>query len=185
MLIVFVVYVVFKNLPVNSLPQKTEGLILLNIRTAVRQVWTKCRNFADRKSVKTMKRTIAYALAALMVSTIALAATKGGDVMRRESDGTCVVNTTSLCADVKGFKGATPVEVYFKKNKIVKVVPLANHETPRFFQKVKDGLLSKWKGMTAAKAATANVDGVTGATFSSKAIKANVKAAATYYKQHK
>lgn len=126
-----------------------------------------------------------YVVAALMVSTIAFAATNGSDVMRWLGDGTYVVNTTSLCPNVKGYRGATPLEVHIKSNKIIKVVALDNRETPRYFQKVKTSLLDKWNGMTASKAAKTDVDGVTGATFSSKAVKANVKAAATYYKKHK
>ena len=43
------------------------------------------------------------------------------EVMRKEKDGTYVVNTTTLAQDVKGYIGATPVEIYIKKNKIVKV----------------------------------------------------------------
>lgn len=39
--------------------------------------------------------------------------------------------------------------------------------------------------MKATKAATQQVDGVTGATYSSKGIKANVQAAAKYYNAHK
>lgn len=132
------------------------------------------------------KRIINYVCVGLLaVSLASFAAIEGGNVLRKLGDGTVVVNTTTLCPDVKGYKGATPVEVYFKNNKIVKVVPLANKETPRFFQKVKDGLLSKWNGMSASKAAKTDVDGATGATYSSRAVKANVKAAAAYYKSHK
>ena len=87
---------------------------------------------------------------------------------------------------MKGFKGATPVEVYIKNNKVVKVVPLANHESPRYFNTVKQNLLPKFEGMKVAKAAKAEqVDGATGATFSSRAIKANVAAAVAYYKKNK
>lgn len=39
--------------------------------------------------------------------------------------------------------------------------------------------------MKASKAATVQVDGVTGATFSSKAVKENVKRGITYYLTHK
>lgn len=128
---------------------------------------------------------LGYLAAGLLVSGMALAATKGGDVMHKQSDGTYVVNTSSLCPNVKGYRGATPLEVHFKSGKIVKVVALANRETPRFFQKVKDGLLGKWNGMSASKAAKSDIDGATGATFSSKAVKENVKAAAAYYKKNK
>ena len=106
--------------------------------------------------------------------------------MYKQADGTYVVNTTTLTPNVKGFKGATPVEVYIKNNKVVKVVPLANHESSRYFNTVKQNLLPKFEGMKVAKAAKAEqVDGATGATFSSRAIKANVAAAVAYYKKNK
>ena len=38
------------------------------------------------------------------------------EVMRKEKDGTYVVNTTTLAKDVEGYAGPTPVEVYIKKN---------------------------------------------------------------------
>ena len=96
-----------------------------------------------------------------------------------------VMNTTTLAMDVKGFKGNTPLKIYIKSNKIVKIEPLANRESPNFFAKVKQGLLSKWYGMKASKASTTQVDGVTGATFSSKAVKENVKRGAKYYLKNK
>ena len=61
---------------------------------------------------------------------------------------------------------------------------LANQETPKFFNKVKQGLLNKWNGMKVKKAHTAQVDGVTGATYSSKAVKENVKRGISYYLTH-
>lgn len=119
-------------------------------------------------------------------STKSAHATKASsEVMTKEADGTYVVNTTTLAKDVKGFRGNTPLNIYIKNNKIVKIAPLANQETPNFFNKVKQGLLSKWYGMKASKASTAKVDGVTGATFSSKAVKENVKRGMKYYMTHK
>lgn len=133
-----------------------------------------------------MKRLVfGLIAAALLSSTLAMAAKRADGVMSKQSDGTYVVNTTTLCPTVKGYKGATPLEVTFRKNKIVKVKALRNQESPSYFKRVRDGLLAKWEGMTASKAAKADVDGVTGATFSSRAVKANVKAAADYYKKHR
>ena len=63
------------------------------------------------------------------------------EVMTKLSDGTYVVNTTSLAKDVRGFRGNTPLNVYIKGNKVVKVEALSNQETPNFFNKVKQGLL--------------------------------------------
>lgn len=93
--------------------------------------------------------------------------------------------TTTLAKDVKGFGGATPLKLYFKGNKLVNVESLPNKETPDFFNRVKTTLLPKWRGMKASKAATAEVDGVTGATYSSKAVKENVKRGVKYYMKHK
>ena len=50
---------------------------------------------------------------------------------------------------------------------------------------LKQGLLNKWYGMKAAKASTTQVDGVTRATFSCKAVKENVKRGAKYYLKNK
>ena len=64
-----------------------------------------------------------------------------------------------------------------------KVVALPNKETPKIFAKVKSAMLPKYAGKKTA--AVSSVDGVTGATYSSKAVKANVEAAVKYYKAHK
>jgi len=131
------------------------------------------------------KMMIAAVAAVTLVSGAALAAGKGkGDnVMTKQKDGTYVVNTTTLASNVRGYVGSTPLEVYIKKNKVVKVVALPNKETPKIFAKVKSGMLPKYAGKKTS--AVSSVDGVTGATYSSKAVKANVEAAVKYYKTHK
>lgn len=107
------------------------------------------------------------------------------EVMKKEKDGTYVVNTTTLAKDVEGYNGSTPVEVYIKKNKIVKVVPLKSQEGPKYVAKVKKGMLPKYEGMSVKKGAVADVDAVTGATFTSNAIHENVKRGVDYYQKHK
>lgn len=107
------------------------------------------------------------------------------DVMRKEKDGTYVVNTTTLADDVKGYIESTPVEVYIKKNKIVKVVLLKNQETPKYNAKVKKQMVPLYEGQKILKKSTVEVDGVTGATFTSNAVKENVKRALEYYWKHK
>ena len=107
------------------------------------------------------------------------------DVMRKEKDGTYVVNTTTLADDVKGYIESTPVEVYFKKNKIVKVVLLKNQETPKYNAKVKKQMVPLYEGQKISKKSTVEVDGVTGAMFTSNAVKENVKRALEYYWKHK
>lgn len=107
------------------------------------------------------------------------------DVMKKEKDGTYVVNTTTLAQNVKGYMGATPVEVYIKKNKIVKVVMLKSQETPKYNARVKKNMLPLYEGVKITKKSSVDVDGVTGATFTSNAVKENVKRALQYYWQHK
>lgn len=107
------------------------------------------------------------------------------EIMTKEADGSYIINTTTLGKDVKGFRGNTPLSIHIKKGNIVDIKPLANQETPKFFNKVKQGLLNKWNGMKVSKAASVQVDGVTGATFSSKAVKENVKRGIAYYLKHK
>ena len=136
-----------------------------------------------------MKKKVFMFATLLMMGMASTMIAKGkqtnDNVMSKQSDGTYVVNTTTLAKDVKGFKGNTPLKIYIKSNKIVKIEPLTNRESPQYFAKVKQGLLSKWYGMKASKASTTQVDGVTGATFSSKAVKENVKRGAKYYVKNK
>ncbi len=122
-------------------------------------------------------------LTALLLAAFSFADAQ--DVMKKEKDGTYVVNTTTLAKDVEGYNGTTPIEVYIKKNKIVKVVPLKSQEGPKYVAKVKKGMLPKYEGMNVKKGTVADVDAVTGATFTSEAIKENVKRAVAYYKKNK
>ena len=107
------------------------------------------------------------------------------DVMRKEKDGTYIINTTTLAQDVQGYASTTPVEVYIKKNKIVKVVPLKTMDGPKYVAKVKNGMLPKYEGVTVKKGTVPEVDAVTGATFTSKAMQENIRRAVEYYKKHR
>lgn len=98
-----------------------------------------------------------------------------------EEQGMTVVNTSTLCADVKGYADATPIKIYIKDGKINKIKTLHNAETPRFWALIKKEVLPKWEGMDVKKAAKAKVDAVTGATMSSKALMKNVQAGCDYY----
>ena len=68
---------------------------------------------------------------------------------------------------------------------MVKVEALKNQETPKYFAKVKKGILDKWNGLKVNDAQKLKVDGITGATFSSEAVIQNVQAGLEYYKKNK
>jgi len=122
----------------------------------------------------------------VMLLMISISATAGDhkDAMKKEKDGTYIVNTTSL-SKKEGYNGTTPLEIHIKKNKIEKIVALRNAETPKYYKMVKEHLFPKFVGMKVSKAAKADVDGVTGATFTSKAVIDNVREGAKYYQAHK
>jgi uncharacterized protein with FMN-binding domain len=104
-------------------------------------------------------------------------------VMTKENDVT-VVNTTLLCKNVKGYTDSTPLKIYFKNGKILRIKPLRNKETVQYFALIKKQMLPKWVGMTAKSAEKAKVDAVTGATVSSKAVMKNVQKGCEYYNKN-
>lgn len=92
------------------------------------------------------------------------------------ADGTLVINTTTLAPDIMGYGGRVPLEVSVKDGKVVRVEALPNSETPEFFSHAAT-LLKQWNGKTVDDALAQQVDAVSGATFSSRAIIANMRAA--------
>ena len=120
----------------------------------------------------------------LLLGAVMLQSAKPDEVITKE-DGMTVVNTTTLSKDVIGYMDATPLKIYIRKDKIEKVEALKNQETPKYFLRVKKQMLDKWNGMKVNDALKANVDGVTGATMSSDAVKENIRLGLEYYKKHK
>jgi len=102
-----------------------------------------------------------------------------------KEEGMTVINTTTICKDLKGYADATPVKIYVKDGKIVQVKPLRTKETPKYYAMVKKAMLSKWEGMTTKKAAKEKVDGVTGATMSSNCLLKTVQKGCEYYNKNK
>ena len=119
----------------------------------------------------------------LLVAAVVMASAQ--EVMKKEKDGTYVINTTTLAQDVEGYAGPTPVEVYIKKDKVVKVVMLKTMDGPKYQARVKKGMLPQYEGVNVKKGTVPDVDAVTGATFTSNAVQENVRRAVEYYKKHK
>lgn len=114
--------------------------------------------------------------------------TATADNVMTKNGKTYVINTTTLC-NKKGYKAATPLEVYIEKGKVVKIVPLPNKETKSYFAIIVKKLLPLYDNLKVSKAedlsAQGAVDATTGATFSCKAVQASINAALKYYKAHK
>lgn len=144
----------------------------------------------NRKSLKTLENLLTFATALLVVTATAIvrdrsflgndisgaATTKtvDNDTLHTLADGTMVVSTAALAKDVSGFGGPVPLNVYVKDGKVVKIEALPNSETPEFFGKA-SAILSRWNGKNIEEAVKMQVDGVSGATFSSKAIIENAR----------
>ncbi len=105
------------------------------------------------------------------------------DTLRTEKDGTVVVNTTVLARDITGYAGTVPLEIYIKDGTVMKVAALKNQETPEFFEEA-SVLLERWNGKPLEEAASLEVDAVSGATFTSKAIVGNMRRGLQYARKH-
>ena len=128
-----------------------------------------------------MKQTIVLKSFALIGAILLLTSQTTDDpVMTKEKDVT-VINTTSLATDIEGYVGCTPVKVYIKAGKVLKVEALENEETPKYFDMVVKGLMKKWNGLSVKTAEKQKVDVVTGATISSETVIENVRRGIGYY----
>ncbi len=92
-----------------------------------------------------------------------------------------IINTTDIGKDITGYAGPVPVEIYATDGRIDSIVPLKNAESPKFFGRLlSEGLTRAWNGKTLKEAETLQVDAVSGATYSSNAFIANVRAGVAY-----
>jgi uncharacterized protein with FMN-binding domain len=94
----------------------------------------------------------------------------------KPKQGSYVINTEQLGKEVMGYAGTTPLEIHVKNGKIEKIVALPNSETPGFFQLVLDSkIFSSLTDKTIEEASEVQLDAVSGATWSSKAVIENIR----------
>lgn len=93
----------------------------------------------------------------------------------KSSTGQQVINTTEAGKDIIGFNGPVPLQIYISDGKVDSVTALPNQETPSFFKRA-EVLLHSWDRLPIEEAVAKEVDAVSGATYSSKAITENFKA---------
>ena len=108
------------------------------------------------------------------------------DTLSVQPDGSFIVNTKPLAKDVQGYGGPVPLRIHVSKDGVVAAIEAEpNAETPDFFNQAKL-LLTRWQGKTVdvAMAETDKVDAVSGATFSSNAIIANMQRGLAYANRH-
>lgn len=98
----------------------------------------------------------------------------GNDNVPTTSDTTLL--TEDYCNDIIGFNDVIPLRINIKDGKINRIDILDNKETPSFLNIVTNsGLIEKFYGLTPQKAVDLEIDAVSGATYSSKAIIKSVK----------
>lgn len=98
--------------------------------------------------------------------------------VERLKDGSILVNTAQLGLDIRGYNGPVPLEIRLNSSgKVASIAVLDNTESPKFLQHVLDGgLLEQWIGRDAGQILAApDADAVSGATYTSNAIIANVR----------
>ena len=77
-----------------------------------------------------MKKTILKSLALIGAFLFLTSQTVEEPVMTKQKDVT-IINTTTLATDIEGYVSTTPVKVYIKAGKVLKVEALENEETPK------------------------------------------------------
>lgn len=103
------------------------------------------------------------------------------ETIMSQPDGSIIINTTEIGKNIIGYGGPTPVEIKIKNGVIEKITPLNNQETPEFFGAIRNSnLFELLNGKNLAEAVTIPIDGVSGATYSSEAVIANIRTGIQY-----
>ena len=97
---------------------------------------------------------------------------------------TTIVSTRGVVRGVKGFASDTPVKIFIEKGKIKKIEAQPNQETPSIFARAEE-VLKRFVGKSVSEAQSMQVDAVSGATYSSKALVKTVKEGLKYYENNK
>ena len=114
-----------------------------------------------------MKRAMIFLLGACVCLNAAAA---------NKTPKTVVINTEKLGKEVLGYAGPTPIEITITDGKIEKIEALPNVESPGFFQRVQEStIFTALIGKTVKEASEVQLDAVTGATWSSKAVIENIR----------
>lgn len=155
----------------------------LNVSSTERIVSVSCLREKEMNKDNKKGMLALLFMGAFAMSTLLMSSMPSNDIMTKDG-ATTIINTTKLGRNVRGYRGQTPIKIYITRNKVQKIETLKNRDTPQYFKKAKT-LLDKYEGKSVSRAMRMKVDGVTGATFSSNALKQNVELGLEYYKKHR
>ncbi len=127
-------------------------------------------------------RTLAVAVAVLLAAVTTSG--KPGKKAITKKGNTVVINTTHVVKGVRGYASATPLKIYVANGNITNVETLPNQETPSVFDRA-EKLLQKFVGKSVDEAQKMQVDAVSGATYSSKALIKTMRGGLKYYSDNK
>ncbi len=146
----------------------------------------------DKRTGKTLNQilalltalTIMMAVAVLQSKRIAghplVSASTADTIATSTPDGVMTISTETSGKNIIGYGGPVPIKIQITDGKITDIKALPNAETPDFFKSVEEsGIYNNWLGKTPRQALATNVDAVSGATFSSRALIENVRLALT------
>lgn len=112
----------------------------------------------------------------LMLLIAAVVCLNAAAVAKTPKNKSFVVNTEKSGQSVMGYAGRTPVEIHVTDGRIEKIVALPNSETPAYFQRVQESpIFTSLVGKTVKEASEVQLDAVSGATWSSKAVIENIR----------
>lgn len=120
-------------------------------------------------------------ITALTLLTITISCTDKN--MSKNTDGSYTINTIELGKKIKGYNAQVPISIIIKDTVIQQVALYENDETPDYLIDVENQLLPKYKNLSINN--ISNVDAVSGATFTSRAVMRNVDVAVKYYLENK
>jgi len=120
-------------------------------------------------------------ITALTLLTITISCTDKN--MSKNTDGSYTINTIELGKKIKGYNAQVPISIIIKDTVIQQVALYENDETPDYLIDVENRLLPKYKNLSINN--ISNVDAVSGATFTSRAVMRNVDVAVKYYLENK
>ena len=171
--------------------QRLLSLLVVFLMLAAAAIWTGrlfgrdiglSANKTEEKKHAVQTTLTADALSALGLPTgVSLTPKDSATWLVAAGDSGVIVSSKPFTKDIKGFAGPVPVYVWFDANGVICGIAAAdNAETPDFFRSAFEGIAAAWKGQ-AAESASPQVDAVTGATYTSRALTANIRAAVDAY----